>query len=45
MSDRAARGAGRSPGSRIGTLAIAFGVGLVYGVLGTVIWPLMIAAL
>ena len=27
---------GRSPGSRIGTLAIAFVVGLVYGTLGTV---------
>ena len=36
MSGQAARADGRSLGSRIGTLAIAFGVGLVYGVLGTV---------
>ena len=36
MSAAAGRGDGRSIGSRIGTLAIAFGVGLVYGVLGTV---------
>ena len=30
------RGDGRSMGARIGTLAIAFAVGLVYGTLGTV---------
>lgn len=36
MSAATGRGDGRSIGSRIGTLAIAFGVGLVYGILGTV---------
>jgi hypothetical protein len=36
VSAATGRGDGRSIGSRIGTLAIAFGVGLVYGILGTV---------
>ncbi|HEU4466853.1 MAG TPA: histidinol dehydrogenase [Agromyces sp.] len=36
MSAATGRGDGRSLASRIGTLAIAFGVGLVYGILGTV---------
>jgi hypothetical protein len=36
VSAATGRDVGRSLGSRIGTLAIAFGVGLVYGILGTV---------
>lgn len=36
MSAASGRSDGRSLGSRIATLAIAFGVGLVYGILGTV---------